>query len=134
MDSKLSQIRGEIISEIIGFVNCKGILDKETGHYLLPTYNEEYNTSINHNISINHNTEDVFALKVVKVPAKAVGVPSHNGVSVTRLAIESGDDTYYADELYADDLEAILEHIKKMEESDFISCREWYDKFQNGEY
>lgn len=128
MDSKLSQVRGEIISEIIGFVKCNGILDKETGYYLLPTYNEEYNTSI------NHNTEDVFAIKVVKVPAKAVGVPSHNGVSVTRLAIESGCDTYYADELYADDLEAILEHIKKMEESDFISCREWYDKFQNGEY
>lgn len=123
MDSKLSQIRGEIISEIEGLVRCKGILDTETKRYEIPTYKGE------DGVSINHNTEDVFCVRVTFVPAKVLGIPAHEGVSVTRVVVETSEDYYYADELYADDLEAILNHIKGMNEDDFLECRNWYDEY-----
>jgi len=123
MESKLAQVRGELISEIKGFVKCNGVLDTETGHQSIPTYKGE------DGVSINNNTEDVYCVKLSNVPAKVLGISSHDGVSVTRVVIETNEQYYYADELYADDLEAILNHLKGMTDDDFHECREWYDEY-----
>lgn len=123
MESKLQQLRGELISELKGFVKCNGVLDKETGRYEIPTYKGE------DGVSINHNTEDVYCVKTIDVPAKVLGIPSHDGVSVTRVTIETNEDYYYADELYADDLEAILNYLNDMGSNDFYECRKWYDEY-----
>lgn len=123
MESKLQQVRGELISELKGFVKCNGILDIETEHYEIPTYKGE------DGVSINHSSEDVYCVRIMDVPAKVLGIPSHDGVSVTRVVIETNQAYYYADELYADDLEAILNYLKAMGSSDFYECRKWYNEY-----
>ena len=127
MESKLQEVRGELISELKGFIKSNGVLDTETGHYEIPMYSGK------DGISINHNSEDVYCVCVLNVPAKAVGVPSHNGVSVTRVAVETNETEYYAEELYADDLEEILNRLKSMESRDYYECRQWYDEYNGVE-
>lgn len=123
MESKVAQVRGELISEIQGFVKCKGIFDTEYKWYEIPTYKGK------DGISIIYNTEDVYCVRVASVPAKLLGIPAHEGVTVARVVIETNEQSYYAEDIYADDLEAILNYIKRMTDNEFSECRKWYDKY-----
>lgn len=123
MESKLERLRGELISEIKGFVKCNGYYDKEQNRYEFPTYKGQ------DGISIEHNAEDVYCLSVATVPAAIVGVPSLDGATITRIIIETNDDYYYAEDIFADDLDSILNFIKTMNTDDRRECRQWYDEY-----
>ena len=127
MESKVAQVRGELISEIQGFVKCKGIFDTEYKWYEIPTYKGQ------DGLSIIYNTEDVYCVRVASVPAKVLGTPAHEDASVARVVIETNEQSYYAEDIYADDLEAILNYIKRMTDNDFHECSKWYNEY-NGEY
>ena len=111
-DTELSRVRGEMIAELTDLVKKHGTpTENAPGTVSLPVFKGEDGCDIFRN-------DTVYKLTAIKSGTR-------RDTTVTRLVVETIDKEYFIDELYADDIEKLLDFIRRMTEEDFKAAREW---------
>jgi len=126
METKLEKLRGELIADIEKEIRRRGVINHENNECIeLPCYTGS------DGCGIEHNSEVVYMARIVYVPATLIGLKDKT--LVTRVSIETDSDEHVADDLYADDLEEILNYIRNMKDHDICLSRKFYDEY-NGQF
>lgn len=126
METKLEKLRGELIADIEKEIRRRGVINYENNECIeLPCYPGS------DGCGIEHNSEVVYMARIVYVPATLIGLKDKT--LVTRVSIETDSDEHVADDLYADDLEEILNYIRNMKDHDLYLSRKFYDEY-NGQF
>lgn len=118
----LAEVRKQMIERIESLVRKKQVKD-ENGGFFVPLYSD---ADYDKNISIRENSEDVWFIRTVTVPARALGMNVHDGVTVNRTVVGTNNYTYCIDELYADDIETIMNRLETISEEDIKTNTAWY--------
>ena len=124
MEITLQNVRKELINEVEGILRTKGCYDTEEMSYEIPVYHDTKSLTI-------FRDETAIMIKSVLVPQ---GSLIHGGELVRKVHVETFDDMYDIDELYADDIQDIIDFINAMTDDDFYKARQEYENIQNGEY
>ena len=124
METTLQKARGELIAELQGLLHSKGCYDIKEYSYEIPTYQP------NKNICIFHEKPVIMVRSVLVEDRDLLGRKKSNDL-VRRIAVETFDENYYVEELYADDIQDLVNFIKRMEDDDFFRARRSYDEYVN---
>lgn len=125
METKLQKARGELIAELQGLLHSKGCHDIQQDTYEIPTYQP------NKNICIFQGKDTQFAImarSVLLEDRDAYGRKRSEGL-VRKIEVETFETVYHAEELYADDLQNLVNFIKEMDDDDFFRARREYDAY-----
>ena len=125
METTLQKARGELIAELQGLLHSKGCHDIQQDTYEIPTYRP------NKNICIFQGKDTQFVIMVRSVLLEdrdILGRKRSNGL-VRKIEVETFDAVFDVENLYADDIQDLVNFIKEMDDDDFFRARKEYDAY-----
>ena len=120
----LADVRKQMIERCESLVRKKQVKG-EDGELLVPLYSD---ADYDKNISIHHYSEDVWAVMLRTVPALTLGKKALPGATIERLVVDADETLYYIDELYADDIETIMNRLESISEEEIKKNAAWYSE------
>ena len=114
LTDKLAAVRGEIIHEIEGLCRSCGRYDIEQDMYTLPAL-----------ILDENNPGSAMGVEVSGIESTEATEKVTYRAKDERLVIETDLDTYYAEELYADELANILEAVATLGADETLLVEAW---------
>lgn len=127
--TKLSIVRGELIADLNALIHKNAVLNVETDTLELPVYKGSDGCEI---FSAEINSETVLFLSISQQPSKNPSDGKWNHEQ--RISVTTNENEYYIDELYADDIEKIVEHVSGLTDNDLFECRRHWDLMQSDDY
>ena len=122
METTLQKARRELIAELQGLLHSKGCYDVKSDSYEIPTYQP------NKNISIFHE-KLVIMVRCELVEDKDERGRLKSARLVRHIVVETFDDIFDVESLYADDIQDLVNFIKQMDDDDFFRSRKEYDAY-----
>ena len=120
MGTKLEQLRGELAVELRGLILSRGVRAPKTDAIEVPVFSGA------DGLGIFRNTETVYMVRLASVLAT---IPK--GQMVERITIETDLEYHYLEDLFADDIDALVTHIKQMTDRDLYQARKFYDEYNS---